>query len=142
MKKLLFSLIILVSFSTSAQCSLGFNDLVKALRSNETNLKYQLSNKGYIYNYSESIYYCDNEKYELKKTYKDGVFGIKYMIPNSSYEIQKIINEAKNYGLRLTDSTINPSTGMPNNIYEGGIGNLMMQIQSNERYNYIVIYGQ
>ena len=64
------------------------------------------------------------------------------MIPNSSYEIQKIINEAKNYGLRLTDSTINPSTGMPNNIYEGGIGNLMMQIQSNERYNYIVIYGQ
>jgi hypothetical protein len=142
MKKLLLSLILLLSFSASAQCSLGFNDLVKALRSNETNLKYQLSNKGYIYNYSESAYYCDNEKYELRKTYKDGVFGIKFLIPNSSYEIQKIINEAKNYGLRLTDSTINQSTGMPNNIYQGGIGNLMMQIQSNESYNYIVIYGQ
>jgi hypothetical protein len=142
MKKILFILLMFVSLFTSAQCSLGFNDLVKALRSNETNLKYQLSIKGYEYNYSESAYYCDNEKYELRKTFNDGVSGITYMIPNSSYEIQKIINEAKNYGLKLTDSTINPSTGMPNNFYEGGIGNLMMQIQSNERYNYIVIYGQ
>jgi hypothetical protein len=142
MKNLLFSLIILFSYSASAQCSLGFNDLIKALRNNETNLKYQLSNKGYIYNYSESTYFCDIYKYELRKTYKDGVFGIKYMIPNSSYEIKKIINEAKIYGLKLTDSTINPSTGMPNNIYTDGIGNLMMQIQSNESYSYIVIYGQ
>ncbi len=134
----------LVSFSLNAQCNLSFNDLVNLLRSNETNLKYLLSNKGYVYNYKESKYDCSNEKYDIRKSYEDGVYSITYMtymIPNSSYEIQKIINEAKNYGLKLTDSTINNSTGMPNNIYEGGIGNLMMQIQINERYNYIIIYG-
>ena len=142
MKKILFSLLMLVSFLSSAQCNLGFNDLITALRSNETNLKYQLSNKGYTYDYRESRYYCGDEKYELIKSDEGGVLEIKYMMPSSSYEIQKIINDAKNYGMEFPLITTNPNTGLPKNIYGVGIGNLMMQIQNDEKYSHIVIIGK
>ncbi len=132
----------LVSFYSNAQCNLGFNDLVNALRSNETNLKYQLSNKGYVYNDRESKYYCSNEKYELIKSDQGGVLDIKYMMPYSSYEIQKIINDAKNHGMEFPLITTNPNTELPKNIYGVGIGNLIMKIESDEKYSYIVIIGK
>ena len=132
----------LVSFFASAQCNLGFNDLITVLRSNETNLKYQLANKGYIYDERKTKYYCSNEKYELIKSDQAGVLDIKYMMPYSSYEIQKIINDAKNYGMEFPLITTNPNTGLPKNIYGVGIGNLMMQIQNDEKYSHIVIIGK
>ena len=142
MKSILFGLLMLASLYSNAQCNLGFNDLITVLRSNETNLKYQLANKGYIYNTRESKYYCSNEKYELIKSDQGGVLDIKYMMPYSSYEIQKIINDAKNYGMEFPLITTNPNTGLPKNIYAYGIGNLIMQIQSDEKYSHIVIIGK
>ena len=131
----------LVSFFASAQCNLGFNDLITALRSDETNLKYQLSNKGYTYDYNESRYYCGDEKYELIKSVQGRVLEIKYMMPSSSYEIQKFINDAKNYGMEFPLTTTNPNTGFPENIYAVGAGNLLMQIKSKESSSFIVIFG-
>lgn len=142
MKKIVFGLSMLVSFYSNAQCNIVFNDLVKTIKYNETSLNYQLSNKGYVYNSKESTYFCgENYSYLFRKYYGDGAIAIDYMMPNSSYEIQKIINDAKYYGMKLTDSKTNPSTGMPIIIYEGGSGNLMMQISSNEKFNHITIYG-
>ena len=140
MKKIVLGLFMLMSFYSNAQCNIVFNDLVKTLRFNETSTNYLLSNKGYVYDSKESTYFC-GENYLYRKYYKDGVIGIDYMMPNSSYDIQKIINDAKYYGMKLSDSKTNPSTGMPIIIYVGGNGNLMMQISSNEKFNHITIYG-
>ena len=43
--------------------------------------------------------------------------------------------------MKLTDTITNPSTGLPNNIYEGGAGNLMMQIQVNKFFFHLTLYG-
>jgi len=142
MKKILLVILLTIPFLSKSQCSFSFNDLVRALKSNETTLNNELSNKGYIYNSKESIYVCGGyDGYLFKLYFEDGGIGIDYLMPNSSYEIQKIINDAKIYGMKLTDSNTNPETGLPNNIYEGGKGNLMMQISSNEKFHSITIYG-
>jgi hypothetical protein len=141
MKKILCFSLLSFSFYVNAQCSISFNDLLKMLRSNETTLNYSLENKGYNYNYQESAFFCGKYLYYFKRYYEGKAVAIEYLMPNSRYEIESLISDAKKYGMNLTDSTINPSTGMPNNIYEGGIGHLMLQISSNERSHLITIYG-
>ena len=142
MKKILLAIFLTIPFLSKSQCSFSFNELVRALKSNETMLNIELSNKGYTYSSKESTYFCGGfDGYLLKRYFEDGAVGIDYLMPNSSYEIQKVINDAKIYGMKLIDSKTNPETGLPNNIYEGGKGNLMMQISSNEKFHSITIYG-
>lgn len=142
MKKTILGLMMLVCLYSNGQCNLTFNELVTTLRSDEINIKNLLSERGYKFDYNESTYFCGNEKsgYLFSKKYQDGVIVIDYMMPNSSYENQKIFNNAKSYGMRLTDSKINPTLGVPINIYTGGAKNLMMQISSTDSYTSITIY--
>lgn len=134
-------LFILFPFFSRAQCSISFDELVKALNNNEADLKRQISYKGYVFKSKENTFFC-GESYLFRKYYEDGAVGLDYMMPNSSYEIQKIINSAKYYGMKLIDSKTNPSTGLPINIYYGGTGNLMMQISGNEQYNHVTLFGK
>jgi hypothetical protein len=62
-------------------------------------------------------------------------------MPKSSIELKKLIYDAKNYGMKLTGTKTNPATGYPINIYEGGRGNLMMQITGNENNLLVTLYG-
>ena len=139
-KQLIIILFILFPFFLKAQCSISFDELVIALKNKDVIFNEYLSNKGYVYDSKEKTFFC-GDSYLFRKYYEDGVAGLEYMMPNSSFEIQKIINSAKNYGMKLTDSITNPSTGLPNNIYEGGAGNLMMQIQVNKNFFHLTLYG-
>jgi len=140
-KQIIVVLFVLSPFFSKAQCPISFDLLVIGLKNTDVMFNQNLSHKGYVYDSKEKTFFC-GDSYLFRKYYEGGVVGLDYMMPNSSSEIQKIINGAKNYGMKLTDSNTNPSTGLPINIYEGGPGNLMMQISGNEIFFSITLYGR
>jgi hypothetical protein len=140
MKKLSLLLFIFIPILSKSQCNINFNDLVLALKTDDAIIAKELQKRGYFFNAKESAYFCGNSYgYLFSKHYKDGVIGIDYLMPNSPNELEKFLNDAKYYGMKPTDSKINPSLGIPNNIYMGP-KNLMMQVQSNGKDNFFTLY--
>jgi hypothetical protein len=67
------------------------------------------------------------------------VYVIGYLFPNSSILVNRILNEAKSLGLKLTDSTNNPSTGITTYIYTGW-NQIMLQVSGNSEAYRITLY--
>ncbi len=134
-----------MGFFSNAQCNITFNDLVKALRSNESNLKHQLLNKGYVYNNSEANYFCGNEEhiYIFRKIFSDGAMSIEYMLPNSPTTdyTNDFLNGAKSYGMKLTKILINGMTGLPINEFLGENGELGMSMEISGNCTRITLVG-
>jgi hypothetical protein len=145
-KKIIYKSFLLIifckSFSLNAQCEFSFRELVNFLKCSDYSFNNSVSSKGYIFDKNNSVFICkdsDNKGHLIEKYIKDDVYVIGYLFPNSSILVNRILNEAKSLGLKLTDSTNNPSTGITTYIYTGW-NQIMLQVSGNSEAYRITLY--
>ncbi|GEM_PF-6935574 len=76
MKKIIFSIFLLISFNSNAQCEFNLDELLKLMVSNSSDYETIILTKGYDYDSESDTYFCDLYKkpFGLSKRFIAGKF--------------------------------------------------------------------
>lgn len=100
MRKLIFSIFILISFNLNAQCNFSFDELMDLIVSNSSEYETKILTKGYDYDSKKKVYFCfqNNDLFSITNRFQlDRFYGIQYStFSKENYlEIKKRIDEMK-----------------------------------------------
>ena len=103
MKKLLFSIFILISINSNAQCDFKLDELIDLVVSNSSEYETKILTKGYDYDSKRDAYFCgtQNGYFRVSKRFKldevDKFWALVYLTPSKEnyLEIKKRIVDMK-----------------------------------------------